>query len=37
MNGYRQTAAHITYNETTEILKAGPEVKSVKIIPEAKE
>lgn len=37
MNGYRQTASYITYNEITEILKAGPEVKSVKILPDAKE
>lgn len=37
MNGYRQTAEYITYNDETEILKAGPEVKSVKIIHDSKE
>jgi lipopolysaccharide export system protein LptA len=37
MNGYRQTASYITYNETTELLKAGPEVRSVKIISNSKE
>jgi lipopolysaccharide export system protein LptA len=37
MNGFRQTASYLTYNETTEILKAGPEVNSIKILPDAKE
>ena len=37
MGGYRQTSNYITYNETTEILKAGPEVRSVKILSNSKE
>lgn len=37
MNGFRQTSSYIIYNEKTEILRAGPEVKSVKIAPDAKE
>lgn len=37
MNGFRQSAAYIYYSEATEILRAGPDVKSVKIIPDSKE
>lgn len=37
INGFRQTAAYLTYNESTEILKAGPEVNSVRILPDSKE
>ncbi len=37
INGFRQTASYITYNEETELLKAGPEVFSVKILPDSNE
>jgi len=37
LNGFRQTASYITYNEETELLKAGPEVFSVKILPDSNE
>lgn len=36
-NGFRQSASYITYNENTGIMKAGPEVKSVKIPGDANE